>query len=278
MNSIADGLSSGSGSVFTSDDDIDLICEALPLSLKTMEALAQNVPDNRGLYNSLASGFMLYALASVEIEAEKIKESDFAEYRRLRLRAQKLYYRAYQHAFKGLSLSNKKFSDIYKVDRPKALALITEKSDVEALYWTGAALTKWITLSKDEPGAVIRLPEAVEFMQRALQINPDYDNGSLYEFFTAYESRSGNPSDTASAMKYYRKAEEAAMDKKISHYLTYIESFAIPFNNKNSFDTNIQRIMEFDLNAAPQFKLVNALTRRRAELLLNHKDDFFLEE
>jgi predicted anti-sigma-YlaC factor YlaD len=278
MNSIADGLSGGSGSVFTTDDDVDLICEALPLSLKLMEALVKKVPENKGLYNSLASGFMLYSVASLEIEAEKFKETDFQEYRRLRTRAQKLYYRAYQYAFKGLSLAHKKFPEMYLLDRKKALALITEKSDAEALYWTGAALTKWITFSKDDPGAVIRLQEAVEFMDRAIAIYPEYDNGSVYEFFTAYESRSGNPSDTAKAMDYFRKAEKVSGGKKLSVYLAYIESFAIPFNDKKGFDVNMQRIMEFDLNAAPEYKLVNSLSRRKAELLQNHKDDFFFED
>jgi len=209
--------------------------------------------------------------------ADKIKDTDLTEYSRLRLRARKLYYRAYQYGLRGLALTDKNFLKLYSQDREKALSLITRQEDVSLLYWTGAALAKWITFSKNEPAAVIRLPEAVEFMRHALRINPEYDNGSLYEFFTAYESRFGSASDTAKAMEYYRQAVRASEGKKLSVYLTYIESFAIPFQDKKAFKSNIRTILDFDLNIWPAFKLANALTRRKAELLLAQEDNLFLE-
>jgi len=259
LATVADGLADGTGSTFTSEGDLDLVCGALPLSLKAMEALVEKVPDNQGLHLSLAGGFLLYAIGCVEIGAEQVKETDFAEYRRLRARARNLCYRAFEYGRRGL-------------------ALAPEKEEAALLYWTGAALAKWITFSKDDPAAVIRLPEAAGYMERALKAEPDFDRGSLYEFFTAYESRSGDPADTAKAMGYFRKAVKAAEGRKLSVNLTYVECFAIPFQDKKAFESNLKAIMDFDLDTQPEFRLANALAQRRAGLLLKRENDLFLEE
>ena len=258
LGSIADALDSGTGSSFASDDDVDLIGQALPFGLKTMESLLKEVPEHKGLHLSLAKGFVLYAYAFVETKAENAKNTDFTEYRKLRLRAGRLYYRAYQYGLKGLALSDGK--------------------DVGLLYWTGAALAKWITVSKNDPSAIIRISEAVEFMQRALEIDSEYDNGAIHEFFVSYECRQGIKGDTAKAMFHYRKALKASQGKKASVYLTYIETFAIPNQNKKEFRQYIHKILDFDIDKWPEYRLANAITKQRAEFLLEKEEYLFLGE
>ena len=50
-----DTLAEG-GSVYDSDDDIELIGDAQPFSLKTVEGLLAEVPEHKGLLLTAASG------------------------------------------------------------------------------------------------------------------------------------------------------------------------------------------------------------------------------
>jgi len=160
VGSIADALGSGAGAAFTTESDFELVGGALPFSLKAMESLLEKTPRHRGLLLSLAQGYMLYAWAFVDLKADEVKDQDFAEYQRLKDRARLLYYRAFAYARRGLDLSSKKFAKAFTAHNPDALRLITDRQEVPYLYWTGAALAKWITLNKTDPAAAIRVPEA----------------------------------------------------------------------------------------------------------------------
>ncbi|MBI2229224.1 MAG: hypothetical protein HYU46_09005 [Deltaproteobacteria bacterium] len=58
VNVIGDALAGGGG-VYASDDDPDLVREALPFGLKTFESLLAVSPDHRGLLLAASRGFAL---------------------------------------------------------------------------------------------------------------------------------------------------------------------------------------------------------------------------
>jgi hypothetical protein len=66
VNKLGDSLASG-GTTFTSDDDPDLVGEALPFSLKLMESLLAESPQHRGLLLATCSGFTEYAFVYVQV-------------------------------------------------------------------------------------------------------------------------------------------------------------------------------------------------------------------
>src|SRR2546427_12543180 len=67
---MADALS-GTGSGFASDDDPELVREAVPFALKTMESLLPEQPEHVGLLTALASGFTQYGYAFVQQDADR---------------------------------------------------------------------------------------------------------------------------------------------------------------------------------------------------------------
>ena len=69
VNTVGDVLGSG-GSVYESDNDIELIGEALPFGLKLTESLLQEAPNHPGLLMSASRGFMLYTYGYVHFDAE----------------------------------------------------------------------------------------------------------------------------------------------------------------------------------------------------------------
>ncbi len=279
VNSFADAVGSGAGTAFTSESDLVLIEGALPFSLKTMEALLEKTPGHKGLCLSLAQGYMLYGYAFCELRADELKDRDFAMYQNQRDRAKLFYRRAHGYARQGLELCATDYGKACEVNCVDAVRIVDKKECVPYLYWAGAALAKWITLAKTDPAAAVRLPEAAATMQRALELDPDYDNGSIQEFFISYEARGANMGgDAKKAIEYFKKAEALAAGKKISPWLTYVEAVSIPSQNKKEFDEYIQKILAFNLDSCPENRLVNAIAQKRARYLLQKKDDLFLGE
>jgi hypothetical protein len=60
VKSVADTLTRGPD-VYGTDDDPDLVRDALPFGLKTMESLLAVVPDHEGLLLTLCQGFTQYS-------------------------------------------------------------------------------------------------------------------------------------------------------------------------------------------------------------------------
>jgi len=72
VNKLGDSLASG-GTTFTSDDDPELVGDALPFSLKLMESLLAESPRHSGLLFAASSGFTQYAFVYVQVPAEEIE-------------------------------------------------------------------------------------------------------------------------------------------------------------------------------------------------------------
>jgi hypothetical protein len=113
-------------------------------------------------------------------------------------------------------------------------------------------------------------------MDRALTLDYNFDGGAIHELLVTYERFAAG--DSAKAMKHYSRALEAAGGKKTSIFLTYVEAFAIPGHDEATFDAIIQKILIFDIDKVPDYRLVNAITKQKAEILLSQKKELFLGE
>jgi len=89
INKVGNTLASA-GSVYASDDDPELVREALPFGLKTIEGLLAEVPQNRNLLLAACSGFTQYAFAFVETDALLLEPDDYLAAEALRHRALRL--------------------------------------------------------------------------------------------------------------------------------------------------------------------------------------------
>ncbi|MEE9205109.1 MAG: TRAP transporter TatT component family protein, partial [Nitrospirales bacterium] len=107
VNIIGDTLA-GSGGVYASDDDPELIREAIPFGLKTYESLLEVSPDHEELLLASASGFTAYAYM-LQDDADQLDETDLVQARKLRVRARKLYLRGRDYALRGLEVEHPRF-------------------------------------------------------------------------------------------------------------------------------------------------------------------------
>jgi hypothetical protein len=89
INMVGNALASGD-SVYETDDDLDLVGQALPFGLKLTESLLSQSPQHRGLLLTACRGFTLYSYAYIEYEASTISEVDLDRARALRVRAREV--------------------------------------------------------------------------------------------------------------------------------------------------------------------------------------------
>jgi hypothetical protein len=145
INKLGDSLANG-GTTFASDDDPELIGEALPFSLKLMEGLLAESPRHRGLLFAASSGFTQYTYVYVQQDAERMEDQDLAKATEMRTRARHLYLRARDYGLRGLETRHKGFSEALRRE-PQAGVRVANAKDVPLLYWTAVSWGAAISVS-----------------------------------------------------------------------------------------------------------------------------------
>ncbi len=272
---LGDTLSSGGG-VYASDDDLDLIRDATPFSLKLMESVLAERPGHAGLLTATARGYTQYAYAFVQQEADEIEDRDVAAAYRLRERARKLYRRARDYGLRALDVAHPGFAATLKSDPAGALSG-TSKEDVARLYWCGISWAALIALSKDDPDTLADVPLMSAIMARALELDESYDAGALHVFMISYAMARSDTGGGAVARKHFRRALELSGGHQAGPYVSLAEAVAVPGRDRQEFEALLAAALKIDLDAAPEYRLANTLMQRRAKWLLDRTDQLFTE-
>ena len=268
-----------SGTTFASDDDPELIKAAAPFSLKLMESLLAENPKHAGLLLATTSGFTQFGYAFVQQEADQVEPTNFAAAEVMRQRARRLYLRALKYGLRGLDVKHPGFDEKLRAD-PKAAVQVATKADVPLLYWTAAAWASAISLSKDDPELIGQIPEMEALIDRALQLDESYGQGSIHTFLISYEmSRSGASGDPAArARQQFDRAVALSGGKDASPYVALAEAVTIQKQNVKEFESLLNQALAIDPEATPDKRLVNAIMQQRARWLLSRKSELFLIE
>jgi predicted anti-sigma-YlaC factor YlaD len=272
VNLLGDALS-GSGGAFVSDDDPDLIREAIPFGLKTYEALLDASPEHRGLLLAAASGFTAYAYL-IQDEADRLDASNLFQARIMRARAQRLYLRGRNFALRGLEVRHPGLTGKLRQDPSSTLASITV-DDVPYLYWAGAAWAGALTAAKDDLNLLAELPIAAALVDRALELDEKFDRGVAHEFFISYEG--GRPGGSVGrAREHYRRALEISGGLRASVHLALAEAVTIREQNIAEFRALIGAALAVDPDKVPSLRLANTIAQRRARWLQTRIPELFV--
>jgi len=276
VSRMADAASSG-GEVFARDDDPELVRDAVPFALKAMESLLDSSPDHKGLLTALCRGFTQYAVAFVRQDAEEAQ--DPVARRAGMERTRRLLLRARGYGVRGLSVGREGFPSGLFAD-PSAAAARIDAGDVPLLYWTGAAWSLAVSTSPDDPSLLADLPRIEALMRRALALDERYDAGAIHEFFVAFEG--GRPEAMGGSIERARHHMERAMalsaGRKISPLVTFAETLSVRAQDRREFLDLLDRAIAFDARSgAPEFRMGNLVSQRRARWLKGRADELFLE-
>jgi predicted anti-sigma-YlaC factor YlaD len=276
VKKIGDALAQ-SGTTFSSDNDPELVKDALPFSLKLIESLLAESPNHRGLLFAASSGFTQYAYAFLKEEADETEPEDYERASKIRLRARNLFLRARDYGLRGLETAHRGFSAALNQD-PQAAAKQATRKDVSLLYWTAASWGLAITMSKNEPALISDQPIVEALVDRALELDEAFDEGAIHSFLISYEPvRQGAQGDPLErARKHFDRAMALSGGFQAGPLVSLAESVSIAKQNRNEFQSLLDRAIAVDINAKPAYRLANLVMQRRARWLLSRIDELFL--
>jgi predicted anti-sigma-YlaC factor YlaD len=278
ISKLGDSLAE-SGTVYASDDDIELVGAALPFSLKTIEGLLAEVPEHKGLLLTAASGFTQYSYVYVELEALELEPTDPLRSAELKLRAKKLYLRGRGYALRAVELTRTDFVAGLRQD-PQATLAAFGKKNIPELYWLSLSWAAAIASDKSDMRLVADLNLIEPIMHRCLELDEGYDQGSLHEFMIAYQGgrstmQGGGPD---LAREHFARATELSGDVRIGPLVSLADSVSIGEQNRKEFEALLHQALAFNADAYPQTRLANLVSQKRARLLLSRSDSYFLED
>lgn len=278
VNKLGDALA-GSGTTFGSDDDPELIAQAVPFSLKLIESLLSSSPEHRGLLLAASSGFTQYAFAFVQQDADRLEDEDVARAAAARDRARRLYLRARDYGLRGLETRHARFAARLRSDSRAAVRAATAE-DVPFLYWTAASWGAAISLSKENPEAVADQPLVEALIDRALELDEAFDSGAIHGFLISYElARVGGAGDPVQRSRtHFDRAVQLSGGRMASPYVALAEGVSVSRQDRREFETLLGQALAVDPDARPEWRLANVVMQRRARWLLGRADQLFLDD
>ena len=268
----------GGVDVYGTDEDPELVRDALPFGLKTMESLLAVVPDHEGLLLTLCKGFTQYSFAFVQAEGDLLENSDYPRATALHERALKLYLRARGYGLRGLEKRYRGISEALRLD-PVRGAQRVQKRDLEMLYWTAASWGSAISLGKDRPELLADLPAIRALMDRGLALDEGYEGGAIHEALILLDALpEAMGGSEARARGHFARAVELSKDSRPSPYVTLATTVSVQKQDRQEFERLLNRALEFDADRDPPQRLTTIVLQRKARALLEREDEFFLDE
>lgn len=277
VKSLADSLAAG-GDVWSSDEDPELVRDALPFALKTYETLLAEAPDHRGLLLATCAAFTQYAKGFVEAEAVSMEEVDWRAAEQLGDRAVHLYLRGRDYCLRALEDLSPGITRQLRLE-PEGAADGIGADGVPLLFWAGASWGSAIAAALDDPELVVEAPAVRVLMERALELDDTWKDGAVHEAMISLESlpeaMGGSPER---ARRHFERAVELSRGRSAGPYLALATGLAVAEGDRQAFESLLGKVLAIDPDAQPKDRLVTILAQRRARWLLERTDEFFLEE
>jgi predicted anti-sigma-YlaC factor YlaD len=282
IKAVSDALTAdGSGEVFTGDSDPELVGDALPFAIKMYEALLANNPNHQGLILTTGSLFIMYANAFVQGPVEFLPVTRYEEREAGLERAKKLYLRGADLLLSGL---DKKYPGFLSASsQAGTLAPILakmKKTDVPCLYWASAGVLSAFSLDPFDSGVGLRVPDLMICIDRAYELDPDFNNGALDDFYvmalSALPPSLGG--DKSRVEGHFALSLKKSGGKLAGPYVSYAQSVSIPAQDYDAFKKYLETALAIDPDKAPENRLANIISRRKARNLLDSASDYFILE
>ena len=278
VNALSETLAEGV-TVYASDDDPELVREALPFNLKTVETLLQSSPDHPGLLLIACSTFTQYAAAFIQADAEvaEWEDFDYAAAEKSKTRALNFYIRARDYCMRRVEVDYPGLADRLRLEPYEAVAAFGI-DDVESMYWLAGSWGSAISLGLDQPALAADLPVVRVLLARALELDEGYNRGALHAALIMLESvpelLGGSPDR---ARVHFERAVELSDGLNASPYVAFATGVSLTTQDREEFESLLGSALAVDPEADISIRLLNLVTQKRARLLLDHADELFEE-
>jgi predicted anti-sigma-YlaC factor YlaD len=269
----------GDSTVFTGDDDPELVGAALPFALKLYETLLDADRTNAPLSLATGKSFVMFANAFVQTPADQLPAQDVDRQVAMRARAKKLALRGREYILRGLELRRPGFRAALDSRGPEAAIALAKREDADYMYWAGVA---WLAAFSADPfdfSLIITLPRAVGLLLKVESWDEAYGKGSLQEILVTFYGSAprdlGGSEEKARA--HFLKAIAISKGARAGPYLALATAVSVKRQDVGEFRDLLGKALAVDASADPSARLENTLAQRKARWLLDHEDELFLE-
>ena len=278
VNALSDTLAEGA-TVYASDDDPELVREALPFNLKTIETLLHSSPNHPELLLLACSTFTQYAAVFIQADAEvaEWEDFDYAAAETSKTRALNMYIRARDYCLRRVELDYPSVAGRLRLEPGEAVANFAA-DDIDVMYWLAGAWGSAISLGLDRPDLAADLPVVRALLGRALELDEDYNRGALHGVLITLESVPellGGSQDRARL--HFERAVNLSDGLDASPYVALATGVSLATQDREEFESLLRSAIAVDPEADVTIRLLNLVTQRRARLLLDHADELFEE-
>ena len=283
LHSVDDMLSKdGSGTVFTGDNDPQLVGDALPFAIKMYESLYVSDPTHAGMAKTLGMMYIVYAHAYVAGPAETLGDDRFTEKQAAQKRALNLFLRGRDYALNAVDLRHPGFKTLWNTRNKAALANFLvpfQRDDVPYLYWLAAGQMSALSLQPMAVELSLPVPLVLVCVDRAYDLDPNFQKSALDELMVSVYgslpgSLGGNP---ALAEAHYDLAQKKTGGRSTGACLAYALSLDLPRQNKTHFVEMLNTVLAVDPAANPGTTLATILDQDKARWYLAQVNDLFVE-
>ncbi len=280
MNKVGDTLTKpGSGTVFTGDNDPELVGDALPFAIKMYESLLGSAPYHRGLQLQTGSLYIMYANAFLDTPSSMMSDDEYKKKEFLMKRAKNLYLRGRDILLNSLEKRYPGFLKKLNKNRFSEAFQSIKKKEAPFFYWAAAGWIGAFSIDPFDMKLGITLPRARELMKKVPELDKNFSRGSIYDFYISYYGSLPDymGGDVKKARENFKKSIDFHKERTASPYVSLATSVSIKEQNLKEFKQLLKKAISIDVNNDPKNRLVNIINIRKAKWYLGHIDDFFLE-
>lgn len=280
LKKAADALTGKSSSnVFLTDNDPELVGDALPFTIKMYESLTASIPEHYGLRLQTGMLYIMYANVYIQSPAEQLPDLEFGKKEFMLDRAKNLYLRGRDTVLEGLEMKYPGFLKNLKAEKYKQALGDVKPDDVPALYWASAGWVAAYSIDPFDMKLGITLPQAEAMMNKVLELDEDFNNGSVHDFFILYygsipDYMGGSPKK---AREHFKKAVRLSQGRSASPYLSLASTVSIKEQNEKEFRSLLNQALQINPDKYPSLRLQNTIHQRKAKWMLEHIEDYFVE-
>lgn len=270
-------LSNQQSTVFTGEDDPELVRDALPFTMKLYETILETDSTNADLFLATGKLFCLYAQAFILFPADTLPDSLTTQKKVMKKRAKKLLLRARDYCLQGLELHHPGFTNLIKSKPSDSALALTNSSDTSLLYWCSASWMAAISADRADLALAMTIKKAASLMIRVTELNDRYDNGSAHEILCAYlasiPKSVGGSDETAG--EHFQKAVYYSSGQKISPFVTYATSLSLKNKKRDEFIEMLNNALSVNIQKWLPLKLQNTIYQQRARWMLSNVERYF---
>ena len=248
----------------TEEQDLEFAEKALPANIKLLEVMLKSDPDNEELLTLVSQGYSSYTLGFVEDVNED--------------RARLFYLRARDYALRILRNDDRMARALDgSVDELAAELNRRDAEAVPAVFWAAFAWGSYINLSQNNTDALADLPRAEAMMKFVARVDSSFYYGGADVFLGTLAGKRPRMfgGDTDQSKRHFERALRINQGKFLMTYVYYARSYAVQTLDEALFEDLLTKVAQASLDIFPEFRLANAIAKKKAQLLLARKADYF---